>query len=215
MEPTPPPAPRASVLALEEKGERLIREALGGVSQTDWRYVLRPRLAIVAVAVAFLVGCAPARIPVSELSGFEELNQRVGGKTVQVVLASGKVMHARNIHVSADSLSWTDLWIGETASGRWTGERASVPTADVKAIRVHKTARGALKGLLYGAGFGLALAIPTYAANRGLVASEHFGGLSALGVLIGVPFGMGGDEDVYEFISPAGTERTSGGKHRR
>jgi hypothetical protein len=151
---------------------------------------------------------------VSELSGFEELNQRVGGKTVQVVLASGTVIHARNIHVYADSLSWTDSWTGEMASGRWTGERGSVATADVKAIKIHNMARGALKGLRYGGVFGLALAIPMYWAHAGEpYAPAIFVVIPVLGALIGIPFGMGADEDVYEFIPPAGTERVSGGRH--
>ena len=174
---------------------------------------MSPRLAILAVAVAFVAGCASTRIPVSELSGFEELNQRIGGKTGQVVLASGTVIHARNIHVYADSLSWTSRLTGEMGSGRWTDERASVPTADVKAIKIHKMTRGALKGLLYGGGFGLALAIPVYLRSNDTYRSGYFVALPVLGALIGIPFGMGADEDVYEFIPPAGTERASGGRH--
>ena len=175
---------------------------------------MRPRLAILAVAVTLVAGCAPTRIPVSRLSGFEGLNQRVEGKSVQVVLASGTVIYARNIHVYADSLSWTSRWTGEMASGRWTGERGSVPTADVKAIKIHRTARGALKGLLYGGGFGLALAIPMYWAHvDDPYAPLVFVPMAALGALIGIPVGMGADEDVYVFIPPAGTERASGGRH--
>jgi hypothetical protein len=174
--------------------------------------VLRPRLAILAVAVTLVTGCASTRIPLSELSGLEELNERVGGKTVQVVLASGTVIHARNIHVYADSLSWTGRLTGEMGSGLWTGERVSVPTADVRAIKVHRTARGALKGLLYGGGLGLALAVPVYWRSSDYYRSGYFVALPVLGALIGIPFGMGADEDVYEFIPPAGTERASGGR---
>jgi hypothetical protein len=146
---------------------------------------------------------------VSELSGLEELEQRIGGKTGRVVLTSGTILHARNIHVYADSVSWTSGWIGEG----WTDERASALTADVKAIEVHKMARGALKGLRYGAGYGLALAVPVYLMSNDPYKAAYFVALPVLGALIGIPFGFVADEDVYEFIPPAGTERASGGRH--
>jgi hypothetical protein len=146
---------------------------------------------------------------VSELSGHEELEQRIGGKTGQVVLASGTTLHARNIHVYADSVSWTSGWIGEG----WTDERTSALTADVKAIKIRKPARGALKGLRYGAGYGLALAVPVYLMSNDLYREGYFLFLPVLGALIGLPAGMVADEDVYEFTPPAGTGRASGGRH--
>ena len=182
-------------------------------AQTEWRHVLRPRLAVLAVAVTLVAGCATTRIPVSGRSGFEGLDQKIGGRTGQVVLESGKVIHARNIHVYADSLCWTGRFTGEMGSGLWTDERASVPTADVKAIKIRRPARGALKGMLRGGGFGLALAIPTYLRSNDSYRSGYFVFLPALGGLIGIPFGIGADEDVYEFIRPAGTERASGERH--
>ena len=159
---------------------------------------MRSRFVILAVVAVFLGGCAPSRIPVSELSGFEELDQRIGGKTGQVVLASGLVVHARNIHVDADSVSWSD---------RGTGERTSVSTLDVESIKIHKKARGALKGLLYGGGSGLAFASLIYWGDPDEpYASVVFVIMPVLGALIGTPAGMTADSDVYEFTQPTETE---------
>ena len=168
---------------------------------------MRSRLALFAVAVVLVAGCAPKRIPVSELSGLKELEQRIGGKTGRVVLMSGTILHAKNIHVYADSVSWTSGWIGEG----WTDERASALRADVKAIKIRRMARGALKGLGYGAGCGLALAGPMYVMSSDPYRGGFFLVLPVLGALIGIPFGMGAGEDVYEFIPPPGTERASVG----
>ncbi len=168
--------------------------------QTEWRFVLRPRLAILAVAVTLVAGCATTRIPVSALSGFEELDQKIGGKTGQVVLESGKVIHARNIHVYADSLCWTSRLTGEMGSGVWTAVRASVSTADVKAVKIRNPARGALRGMLRGFGFGLALAIPMYLKSNDPYRVGYFVFLPPLGGLIGIPFGIAADEDEYVFI---------------
>ena len=85
------------------------------------------------------------------------------------------IIHARNIHVFPDSLSYTDRWSNEMAFGRWTSERASgrwigtsasVPMADVKAVKAH-TAGGVLKSLLYRKGFSLALSIAVPETIRG------------------------------------------------
>ena len=170
---------------------------------------MRQRLVLLAVAVALVAGCAPTRIQVSDLSGYEELEQRIGGKTGQVVLVGGTTLHARNIHVYADSVSWTSGWIGEG----WTDERTSALTADMKAIKIRRMARGVFRGLRYGAGCGLALAIPTYLRSHDPYRGAYFLVLPVFGALIGIPFGMGSDDDVYEFVLPAGTERASGGRH--
>ena len=163
---------------------------------------MRLRLAILVVLAAWLAGCAPLRIPVAELSGLDELESRIGGKTGQVTPVSGPVIPARNIHVSADSISW---------SHRSTGERESVPTADVRSIKIHKTARGALKGLLYGGGIGLIIATPMYWADPDEpYASVGFVIMPALGALIGIPAGMITDGDVYEFTGPAEAEESLG-----
>ena len=155
---------------------------------------MRSRLALLAVAATMLVGCAPSRIPVSELSGHEELNQRIGGRTVQVVLASGSVVHARDIHVGVDLVSWSD---------RWTGEKASVSVAEVRSVKIHKTARGALKGLLYGGGIGLAIATPMYfATHNEPYADIVFVVMPGIGALFGILAGMITDGDVYEFGTP-------------
>ena len=167
------------------------------------------QLAILAVVVALLAGCAPRRIPVSELRGFDELNQRASGQTVQVVLASGTVIHAKNIHVSPDSLSWTSRWTGEFASGDWTDKRGSVATVDVKAVKIHRTGRGVLKGLLYGGGVGLVLAGATH--SPGWLAGVTFAMKATIGALVGVVAWATTDEDVYEFTPQAGIGQASGG----
>jgi hypothetical protein len=148
-----------------------------------------------------VTGCAPTRIPVSGLSGSDELNQRAVGKTVQVVLANREVIYAKSIHVSPDSLCWTSRWIGETSSGHWTDKRGSVATPDVKVVKIHRTARGVLKGLLYGGGSGLILARATH--SPGLFAEAEFGLKTALGALIGIIAWGTTDEDVYEFVQRA------------
>ena len=169
---------------------------------------MRRRLASLAVVVAMLTGCAPTRIPVSEVQGFDELNQRASGQTAQVVLASGTVIHARNIHVSPDSLSWTSHWTGELSSGDWTDQRGSVPTVDVQAVKIHRTGRGVLKGLLYGGGAGLVLAGATH--SPGWLAGVTFAMKTTLGALIGVVAWATTDEDVYEFTPQVGIRQASG-----
>ena len=170
---------------------------------------MRRQLAALAVVVALLAGCAPKRIPVSELRGFDELNQRASGQTVQVVLASGTVIHAKNIHASPDSLSWTSHWTGDLASGDWSDKRGSVPTADVKAVKIHRTGRGVLKGLLYGGGVGLVLAGVTH--SPGWLADVEFAMKTTLGALVGVVAWATTDEDVYEFTPQAALRKASGG----
>ena len=161
---------------------------------------MRLKLAVLVLAAVWLAGCAPSRIPVPELSGLDELESKIGGKTAQVTLVNGAVRPARNIHVSADSVSW---------SHRWTGEHESLPTVDVRSIKIHKTARGFLKGLLYGGGAGLVFAGVMFLgddadASYGIVI------MPALGALIGVPAGMITDGDVYEFPESAESGADSG-----
>ena len=154
-----------------------------------------------AVVATVLVGCAPSRIPVSELSGHEELNQRIGGKTGQVVLASGSVVQARDIRAGVDSVSWSD---------RWSGEKASVSMAEVRSVKVHKTARGALKGLLCGAGIGLAIATPMYLANRDEPYADFaFVIMPGIGAVVGILAGMITDGDVYLFGTPPNSYEAS------
>jgi hypothetical protein len=170
---------------------------------------LRSLLAILAVGVTLVTGCAPTRIPVRESSGFDEVNQKADGKTAQVVLASGAVIYAKDVHAGPDSIFWTSRWIGETASGHWTDEGGSLPTPDVQAIKIHRTARGVLKGLLYGGGVGLMLAAVTY--SPGWLAEVEFAMKATLGALIGIVSWGTTDEDVYEFTPPRGTARGSRG----
>jgi len=167
-----------------------------------------------AVVVALLTGCAPNRIPVTEPHGFDELNRRASGQTVQVVLTSGTVVHAKSIHVSPDSLSWASRWTGDLASGDWTGRKGSVPTSDVGAVKIHRPGRGALKGLLYGGGVGLILAGVTY--SPGWLAEVAFAMKTALGALLGTAAWATTDEDVYECPPQTGTEKaTSEGPERQ
>jgi hypothetical protein len=91
-------------------------------------------------------------------------------------------------------VSWSD---------RWTGEKASVSVAEVRSVKIHKTARGALKGLLYGGGIGLAIATPMYfATHNEPYADIVFVVMPGIGALFGILAGMITDGDVYEFGTP-------------
>jgi hypothetical protein len=166
----------------------------------DGAGALRGGLCALALALVLVAGCAPKRIPISSLSGLGEFNRKVGHRTVKVVLRTGEVIYARNVSARGDSLFWGSRWVGEMACGEWTGERGAMPTAEVKAVRVHDSLRGAVRGFLQGGGCGLALAVPLYVADddesyRGL----YFLALPVAGAIIGIPSGMITYGEVYEF----------------
>lgn len=107
------------------------------------------RLFMALAATVLLCGCSSVEtVKTGSIdSDLREVNRAVRGKVVRVEMQDGRAMHVVGVSVAPDSLSWVD---------RGANTLGAIPTASVKELSIHKTGRGAIRGLLFGAVVGAA-----------------------------------------------------------
>ena len=107
------------------------------------------RIALLLCGITLLGGCSSIRtVHVSEdASSFKEVNRAVRGKVAVMTLNDGSKMHVVGLNVEPEWATWVD---------RKENKIASVPTSDVREIKVVKAGPGALRGLVIGAVIGAA-----------------------------------------------------------
>lgn len=81
-------------------------------------------------------------------TSYSDVNRGVRGKVARVTLRDGRKMDVVGVRVDAESLTWLD---------RKANSVESVPTRQVREVRVVSAGSGALRGLLFGVVTGAAV----------------------------------------------------------
>lgn len=161
---------------------------------------------VVLTTVAAVTACAHTTyVSPPDVEASRSLSGKTADHDATLILTKGRGPKARGVLVSPDSTSWLDAQ---------TGELRTVPTAEVREIRIVSHGKGALQGL--GIGFlvgALAGAVAGYAGGDdppgwfSMTAAQKAGiggvALGGLGALIGPFVGAGvGHRDIYRFEAP-------------
>ena len=134
-----------------------------------------------------VLGCGAQRVSVADASAVARANAKLEDREAILYLQNGGHAAAFSVELGGEETSWRNLW---------DSERRSVPTTEVSRIEVRRTARGAVKLLLYGGA-------TFYAVTTSMpVTGIAFGLLPVLLVTVGPPTFVG-DADVYEIESTA------------
>lgn len=99
---------------------------------------------ILIFAMLFYSGCSSTRFIKPEQSSYDEINKKLKGKRVNIILTDGYwyAGEVKDIRVAPDSTSWVELLLPR---------KHVIPTSKVKEIYTKSHVNGALQGLLSGA----------------------------------------------------------------
>lgn len=163
-------------------------------------------LVIAAVLVCLATGCSSTRMVggggdnrEKDQLTYQEVQDRLRGKTVRVILVSGEEIHGSVGRIARDSVR---LWNDEGA------DSVVVPTREVRGIEKVDRAGGGLLGFLggtcggflVGAGVG-AVSTPHGGDMRGLGVALSALGWGCLGAVGGTIYGVShGIVNYYEFL---------------
>jgi len=160
-----------------------------------------------------LAGCTHMRT----FSGYDEINMAAKDQLAEMNLLDGSVIECRNIHVTADTISWLDF----------DDCRQSIAAREVGEIVIVRSDRGAWEGfrvfMIGGSVLAAGAVILGVAALGSDDPSSGYAGMIAIGValksitigvvggaLLGVPIGAAiGSSDVYVI-----QEETAGSKEK-
>ena len=126
--------------------------------------------------------CAPVALR-SDPGVLADANSKLAGREARITRSDGEQFSARDMRITADSVSWT-----EPDESR----RSSLPVESIDSVRVTWRGTGALWGFAIGGGlFGLMAAASYWSDPDEPYADLAFVFLPAVGVLFGTTAGAG------------------------